>query len=57
MFALEVTEELDAWPEQENHDRKWVSMTEFVADILYYALTNHIQVLVFPNGDSRNFEA
>ncbi|KAK9669811.1 hypothetical protein RND81_13G155900 [Saponaria officinalis] len=24
MFALEVTEELDSWPEQENHDRKWV---------------------------------
>lgn len=24
MFALEVTEELDAWPEQENHDRKWL---------------------------------
>lgn len=25
MFALEVTEELDAWPEQGNRDRKWVS--------------------------------
>ncbi|XP_074372174.1 nudix hydrolase 13, mitochondrial isoform X1 [Apium graveolens] len=24
MFALEVTEELDAWPEQENHDRRWL---------------------------------
>ncbi|KAM7509334.1 hypothetical protein LguiA_019787 [Lonicera macranthoides] len=24
MFALEVTEELDAWPEQGNRDRKWV---------------------------------
>ncbi|GMH23865.1 hypothetical protein Nepgr_025708 [Nepenthes gracilis] len=28
MFALEVTEELDAWPEQENHDRKWLSIEE-----------------------------
>lgn len=26
MFALEVTEELESWPEKENHDRKWVSM-------------------------------
>ncbi|GAV89249.1 hypothetical protein CFOL_v3_32667, partial [Cephalotus follicularis] len=24
MFALEVTEELDTWPEQENRSRKWV---------------------------------
>lgn len=35
MFALEVTEELETWPEQGNRDRKWVSMlnkthTEFV---------------------------
>lgn len=26
MFALKVTEELETWPEKENHDRKWVSM-------------------------------
>ncbi|XP_028057222.1 nudix hydrolase 12, mitochondrial-like isoform X3 [Camellia sinensis] len=25
MFALEVTEELEDWPEQGNRDRKWVS--------------------------------
>lgn len=28
MFALEVTEELDTWPEQENHDRKWLLIKE-----------------------------
>lgn len=28
MFALEVTEELDTWPEQENHGRKWLSIIE-----------------------------
>ncbi|WOL02539.1 hypothetical protein Cni_G11258 [Canna indica] len=28
MFALEVTEELDYWPEQEVHGRKWVTMGE-----------------------------
>ncbi|KAM7252167.1 hypothetical protein ACFE04_024050 [Oxalis oulophora] len=28
MFALEVTEELDAWPEHENRDRKWLSIAE-----------------------------
>ncbi|XP_010695949.2 nudix hydrolase 12, mitochondrial [Beta vulgaris subsp. vulgaris] len=28
MFALEVTEELDTWPEQENHDRKWLDIRE-----------------------------
>lgn len=26
MFALEVTEELDSWPEQSIHKRKWVSV-------------------------------
>lgn len=26
MFALQVTEELDTWPEKANHDRKWVSV-------------------------------
>lgn len=28
MFALEVTEELDSWPEQANHDRKWLTIDE-----------------------------
>ncbi|XP_024933475.3 nudix hydrolase 13, mitochondrial isoform X2 [Ziziphus jujuba] len=28
MFALEVTEELDTWPEQGNRDRKWVNTKE-----------------------------
>lgn len=28
MFAMEVTEELDIWPEQENHGRKWLSIIE-----------------------------
>lgn len=28
MFALEVTKELDVWPEQENHDRKWLLIKE-----------------------------
>lgn len=26
MFALEVTEELESWPEQANRNRKWVSV-------------------------------
>ncbi|XP_031260527.1 nudix hydrolase 13, mitochondrial-like [Pistacia vera] len=28
MFVLEVTEELETWPEQANHDRKWLSVDE-----------------------------
>ncbi|KAK9678063.1 hypothetical protein RND81_11G185900 [Saponaria officinalis] len=28
MFALEVTDELDSWPEQENHGRKWLDVRE-----------------------------
>ncbi|CAH1437830.1 unnamed protein product [Lactuca virosa] len=28
MFALEVTEELQAWPEQSNRSRKWVAIEE-----------------------------
>lgn len=28
MFALEVTEELDYWPEQDIYDRKWLTIDE-----------------------------
>ncbi|XP_024988611.1 nudix hydrolase 12, mitochondrial-like isoform X2 [Cynara cardunculus var. scolymus] len=28
LFALEVTEELEAWPEQHNRNRKWVAIEE-----------------------------
>ncbi|KAM1058326.1 hypothetical protein ACFX13_023552 [Malus domestica] len=28
MFALEVTQELDTWPEHQNRDRKWLSIKE-----------------------------
>lgn len=30
MFALEVTEELEAWPERENRERKWVKLKCFL---------------------------
>ncbi|KAG0452639.1 hypothetical protein HPP92_025303 [Vanilla planifolia] len=26
-FALEVTEELESWPEKDTHERKWASHT------------------------------
>ncbi|KAI3877470.1 hypothetical protein MKX03_026527, partial [Papaver bracteatum] len=37
MFELEVTEELDTWPEEENHGRRWVSppMLEFLLVLSY----------------------
>ncbi|GAB4847384.1 hypothetical protein Ancab_026442 [Ancistrocladus abbreviatus] len=28
IFALEVTEELQSWPEQENHERKWLRIKD-----------------------------
>ncbi|XP_077227327.1 nudix hydrolase 13, mitochondrial-like [Tasmannia lanceolata] len=28
MFALEVVEELESWPEQANHERKWLTVME-----------------------------
>lgn len=28
MFALEVTEQLESWPEQDTHHRRWVSVSE-----------------------------
>ncbi|KFK43557.1 hypothetical protein AALP_AA1G141900 [Arabis alpina] len=28
MFALQVTEELEAWPERENRERKWLNVKE-----------------------------
>lgn len=33
MFALEVTEELESWPEQGNRHRRWVSI-DFAANEL-----------------------
>lgn len=30
MFSLEVIEELEAWPEQENHCRRWVNINNLV---------------------------
>ncbi|KAF8390762.1 hypothetical protein HHK36_025289 [Tetracentron sinense] len=42
MFALEVTEELDSWPEQDNHERKWVSMQKVLVNygIYCYSIIN-----------------
>ncbi|KAF8400096.1 hypothetical protein HHK36_015971 [Tetracentron sinense] len=30
MYALEVTEELETWSEQDNHDRKWLTIREAI---------------------------
>lgn len=35
MFALEVTEELETWPEQKDHNRQWVSVLNKFLDELH----------------------
>ncbi|KDP41877.1 hypothetical protein JCGZ_26895 [Jatropha curcas] len=49
MFALEVTEELETWPEQENHDRKWLNIKEAFEFCRYEwmreALRNFLRVM------------
>lgn len=49
MFALEVTEELEAWPERNNRDRKWVVLDEAFVLCRYEwmrdALTEFLRVI------------
>ncbi|KAL8153733.1 hypothetical protein V2J09_011493 [Rumex salicifolius] len=49
MFALEVMEELDTWPEQENHNRRWLSIEEAFElcryDWMREALTEFLNVM------------
>lgn len=36
MFALEVTEELEDWPERENRQRKWVNSSRLKSQMCCY---------------------
>nr|XP_043634551.1 nudix hydrolase 13, mitochondrial isoform X1 [Erigeron canadensis] len=49
MFALEVTEELEVWPEQKNRSRKWVVIDEAFVLCRYEwmrsALTEFVRIL------------
>ncbi|KAK9061626.1 hypothetical protein SSX86_018808 [Deinandra increscens subsp. villosa] len=49
MFVLEVTEELETWPEQNNRNRKWVKIEEAFALCRYEwmrnALTEFVKVM------------
>ncbi|GAB2284054.1 Peroxisomal NADH pyrophosphatase nudt12, variant 2 [Dionaea muscipula] len=54
MFALKVTEELEAWPEMEVHERKWLSMNEAI-DLCRYewmreALRDFLKFIEMRNG-------
>lgn len=42
MFALEVTEEHDTWPERENRDRKWVIMLRF---FFFWNPLDHVELI------------
>ncbi|XP_071706566.1 nudix hydrolase 12, mitochondrial-like [Rutidosis leptorrhynchoides] len=46
MFALEVTEELESWPEQNNRSRKWVSIEEAFDLCRYEWMRNALTVFV-----------
>jgi diphosphoinositol-polyphosphate diphosphatase len=39
MFALEVTEELEAWPEQKNRARQWVILNKSFEE--FHASSNY----------------
>lgn len=59
MFAMEVTEELETWPERENHDRRWLCVKEAFElcryDWMRSALENFLNMLE-ENGKHK-FEA
>lgn len=40
MFALEVTEVLETWPEHQNRGRRWVSVTATAIVMLCYVMYN-----------------
>ncbi|XP_071734920.1 nudix hydrolase 13, mitochondrial-like [Rutidosis leptorrhynchoides] len=46
MFALEVTEELESWPEQNNRSRKWVSIEEAFNSCRYEWMRNALTEFV-----------
>lgn len=55
MFAMEVTEELDTWPEQENHDRKWVRILLYFQElkqIVHLTLVQNRIMLYCANASS-----
>ncbi|KAJ0704443.1 putative NUDIX hydrolase domain-containing protein [Helianthus annuus] len=46
MFVLEVTEELETWPEQNNRNRKWVTIEEAFVVCRYEWMRNALEEFV-----------
>ncbi|KHN46832.1 Nudix hydrolase 12, mitochondrial [Glycine soja] len=63
MFALEVTEELETWPEQKNHARQWLNIKDAFKlsryDWMCYALEAFLRVMAEdrkPENQDQNVE-
>ncbi|OVA09708.1 NUDIX hydrolase domain [Macleaya cordata] len=56
MFALEVTEELDTWPEEDNHGRRWLSMGEAFRLCRYEWMREALEVFLRRLSETGKYE-
>lgn len=56
MFALEVTEELETWPEQENRARQWLNIKEAFRLSRYDWMCNALEVFLRVMAEDRKLE-
>ncbi|KAK9277216.1 hypothetical protein L1049_006755 [Liquidambar formosana] len=56
MFALEVTEELDSWAEQANHDRKWLTTDDAFKFCRYDWMREALQKFLVSLSENRRNE-
>ncbi|KAM0984550.1 hypothetical protein EV2_012336 [Malus domestica] len=53
MFAMEVTEELDSWPEQANYGRKWLTIEEAFRSCRYDWMREALRKFTTPLSETR----
>ncbi|KAF7819329.1 nudix hydrolase 12, mitochondrial [Senna tora] len=56
MFALEVTEELDTWPEQKNRNRKWLNIREAFRLCRYEWMCQALEEFLRVMAEERNLK-
>ncbi|KAK7396008.1 hypothetical protein VNO78_16686 [Psophocarpus tetragonolobus] len=56
MFALEVTEELEIWPEQKNRARQWLNINEAFRLSRYDWMCNALEVFLRVMAEDRELE-
>ncbi|MED6125809.1 Nucleoside diphosphate-linked moiety X motif 13 [Stylosanthes scabra] len=56
MFAMEVTEELDAWPEQENRSRQWLNIKQAFSLSRYEWMRSALEEFLKVMAEDRKLE-